>query len=549
MLRVRLTTSTLCLVLVAAGVVAGQGQNRLTPTTAALRLTSKLEKGESDYERAILQIASSYWRHGDYESAFAQLENLKPSEKSSQLQYFASLAIKSGQSELARKALDSALKLVTSGDDGARETGLLRECVRLAVQLNDLDLASRFTDEMEDGSAQKAFTLLSLAEARATRNEKDKAVALLDQAIRQSDSFEYEDDRDELIILYTTAVKILFTLGEKDRASEFAGRANELFLAQPEPNVTDGTNVALSFARLGEFPRAMALLDSLDNAAKKDSLMLLAHVYYARGDETAALNSLLEARAIVESTADDDYNRSNDLTHLTAEYLRIGKPDEAFEVMREISNTFTLSYTANDVAALFIARKHRQEAGAVLDFAYARIRKIVSEKSEEIPGHLSGSDAKTKSQGLTQLGEKYLEIGDTRGAEAAALAIDHPQYKAWLLARVAAAYAKEGDKSKAKSLLATAFKLSSDSERYNHDAPREYALLKIAEAYADAGFKQESANAMLRLLREFRDADSNGADVIDCLIEVGQMAEKKGVPVSRNMQKMLQQVVAKVEDN
>jgi hypothetical protein len=53
---------------------------------------------------------------------------------------------------------------------------------------------------------------------------------------------------------------------------------------------------------------------------------------------------------------------------------------------------------------------------------------------------------------------------------------------------------------------------------------------------------------MLRLLRELRDGDKDSY-IIDCLIEVGLMAETKGVPLNRNIQKMLEQVVAKVEEN
>src|SRR6185295_12238098 len=101
-------------------------------------------------------------------------------------------------------------------------------------------------------------------------------------------------------------------------------------------------------------------------------------------------------------------------------------------------------------------------------------------------------------------------------------------------------------KSKAKSLLTTAFKLSSEATDYSHDAWRESALLKIAEAYALAGYKQESANAILRLLRELRDGDKDSY-IIECLMDVGLMAETRGVPMNRNMQKMIEQVVAKAE--
>jgi len=544
MVRVRPTIWTLCLVFVVAGITLGQ-QSPLTPTTAALRLSSN--KDSYDYWRATQTVALSYWRHGDYKSAFAQIDNLAPSEQERQFLNFISLAIKSRQPEPARSALDRALKLVTSGDEDAHDTAFIRDFARFAVEVDDLDLASRFTEALDEGSALRAFALVSLAEARAKRGEKDKAISLLDQAIKQVDSFD-DGERDELIDLYADGVKVFINLDEKERANDLASRANELFLSQEKPSWQDRSQVALSFARLGDSQRAMLLLESLDDDDKVSSLVSLADVFQTRGDETAALSSLLQARAVLESTSDDDYSRSIALNHLAMGYLKVGKPDEAFEVMRGITDPFHLADTATEVASSFFARGRRQDAGATLDFARSHLGKIVSEKSEDIPGYASGSKAQTKSHGLTDLGEKYLEFGELRGAEAAAKAIDHPQYRASLLARVAAAYAKEGDKPKAKSLLALASRLSSNAEEYNHDTPREYALFRIADAYADAGLKQESANAIMRLLRELRDGDHD-ALTIDCLIEVGLMADTKGVPIDRGIQTVLKQVIKKAVDN
>ena len=518
----------------------------LTPTSAALRLNSNPEKDSFDRERATQTIASSYWRRGDYESALAQTETLSPRNQGGQLLYFVGLAIKSKQPELARRVLNRALKLVTSGEDDADDAGSIREFARFAAEVDDLELASRFGDELDEGSARKAFTLIGLADAWAKRGEKEKAVSLVEQGLRQADRFDDEERRD-VIDLFTLAVKVLVYLSEKDRAAKIANQSRDLLMAELKPSAADRTQVALSFARLGEFPAAMAVEESLDDGDKVDALISLAGVYQARGDEAGAVSSLLEARAILESTSDDDYSRSIDLHQLATAYLRIGKPDEAFDVMRGISHAFYRAKTATELATTFFARNRRQDARAALDFAYSQIRKIVSEESEDIPAYASGSKAQTKSHGLMDLGEKYIEIGDPHGAEAAAMAIDHPQYKASLLARVAAAYAREGDKLKAKSLLAMAFKLSSNSEEYSHDSPRN-PRLKLAEAYADAGLKQESANAILRLLRELRDGDHDAA-IIECLIEVGLMAETKGVPLNRSIEIALKQLIKKAEDN
>ncbi|MGH9872318.1 MAG: hypothetical protein ACRD9S_07615 [Pyrinomonadaceae bacterium] len=63
----RRTIWLLCLVFVACGVAAAQRKpERLTPTTAALQLSSELNKESYDYEWAVDYIVSSYLSHGDY---------------------------------------------------------------------------------------------------------------------------------------------------------------------------------------------------------------------------------------------------------------------------------------------------------------------------------------------------------------------------------------------------------------------------------------------------------------------------------------------------
>src|ERR1043166_1499017 len=545
MIKVRFMVLLLGVILAAGETALGQQQTPLTPTTAALRLNS--DKKSYDYADKTQTIALGYWRHGDYKSAFAQIDYLEPREQEQLLLNFVFLAIKAKQTDPARSALNRALKLVMSVDEDSRNTGSIAELARNAVEVDDLELASRFTNLLDEGSARKAFALVSLAEVWASRNERARATALLDEAMAQTGAFD-EEERDDLIDLYGKVVQVLINLDEKDRATDLANRANELFLSQQEPDGRDRSAVALSFARLGDLSRAMLLMESVDDDYKIKNLVSLAGVYQTRDDQTAALNSLLRARAILESTSADGYAHSTALNHLASGYLKLGRPDEAFEVMRGISDPFYLGKTASEVADSFFAQGRRQEATAALTFAYSQIRNIVSEKSGDIPSSASGSNAQTKSHRLTDLGEKFLEFRDLHGAEAAARAIDHPQYKASLLAKVAVGYAREGDKSKAQSLLAQAFQLSSNSSEYNHDSPREYPLVRIAEAYADAGFKQDSRNVILRLVRELRDGDHD-ASTIECLIEVGLMAETKGVPIDLSIQTVLMQVIKKAEDN
>ena len=548
MTGVRLTTWTLCLLFVVVNTTAAQQQNELlTPAAAALRLSSKLERDSYAYANAIQAIASSYWRRGDYDSALAQIETLEPPKQSEQLYYFAGVAINRGQVELARNALNRALKLVLSAEEDSRDSYYIRDLGLRAIEIGDLELAAKFTNLLNEGSARKAHALVSIAQALAKRGEKGKSLTLLDQAMKQFDSFD-DEERRELIGLLSMSVNVLASLGEKDSATRLANQANELLQSAQKPDDVDGSQVALSFARLGEFSRAMSVLESLDDHGKANGLLSMAYVYQETGDETAALSSILRAREILESTSDGDYSLSSSLVTVARGYMRLGRLDEAFDIMRGVHDDYKLHRLANDLAESFAAKGRRQDASATLDFAYSQIRRTVSEKSEDIAASASTSKAIEKSRDLTDLGLKYIELGDLRGAAAAANAIDQPQYKAALLASVAVAYARDGDQSRVKSLLTMAFKLSSESEHYNHDLHRDAALLKIAEAYADAGLKQEAANVVLRFLREMRDRD-NDSGTIEALIEIGLMAQTKSIPLNSKIQTMLKQVVKKEEDN
>ena len=127
--------------------------------------------------------------------------------------------------------------------------------------------------------------------------------------------------------------------------------------------------------------------------------------------------------------------------------------------------------------------------------------------------------------GLSSLGRAYLEIGHLSGAEKAANAVDQPQHQASLLTLVAVFYRNTGNRAKSGSLLKKAFALSAKADNYNHDMWRTEALLRIAEAYADAGLKSEAAEVVLSFLGELQ-KDENQHLTISGLISIGRVCDK-----------------------
>jgi hypothetical protein len=229
-------------------------------------------------------------------------------------------------------------------------------------------------------------------------------------------------------------------------------------------------------------------------------------------------------------------------------YLELARPDDALPLLQRIKNPYTLVSSATEVAAAYHDRKRDQDAIAALGVALSRVRKVVSEKSEDIPDYASSSKAQEKSQALVSLVREYLNLGDLAAGEAAASEGDQPQFKASMLVEVAAEYHKNGDQAKARSLLTAAFDLSSRSASYSHDRWRSEALLQILEADVDAGFTQEAGGVVLRYLTEL-EREAGEAELVLNLMELGRVCDKGNIQLGKTAQSKLAHLAKKFREN
>lgn len=532
----------LCFGVVLSTPIAAQRQLvPLTPTAAALQLSSELDKDSHEYEGAIQAIVSSYLTAGDYESAFKTLSVLNPPEQALQLHFVSVFATREGHKEETRTALNRFLKLVTDHPDDSQETGLIGEFAERAIALGDLALASRFVAAITEDPVPKTEALSSIARAHLKQGEKDAAAVALDAAVTQLKILQSENQY-QFLRLVSPLAKLLVEAGNREGAIELANLADQTSLPEGDPNAEriKGFRSA-AFVSLGNFERALAITESQEGELKGEGLITLALAYGESGKTEAALSSMRYASA--EASESDDL-----LSQIVTAYLKLGRPDDAFVVLRQMKTPYTLVGSAIKLSRAYQAINRSQEAVAALDVASAETRKLVSEKSEDIPSIASFSIAREKSMSLSSLGEAYLEIGYLRGAEQCANAIDQPQHKASLLTLVASAYRKNGDQLKARSLLKKAFSLSAKAEQYNHDMWRSEALLQIAEAYADAGLKSEAGEVALRFLSELR-RDENGSSTISGLINIGRVCEKSGIPLDKSAQSLLRKIVAQYREN
>lgn len=521
--------------LLSVGVMA-QEPLPLTPTAVALQITSGLEKDSSDFANASRYVALSHWRAGNIGAAFAQVESNPVETQLELLFWLASEGVSRKQRKLTQSIFTRALDVIASNKE-ALDPVWFSGFVERAIEIDDLEVAERFANFLDEGTPGRASQLIKIAKAWAKKNNKEQSISFVDRALKQMDAFD-EHEREELIGLVTDAADVLVNLGEIERATALARRVSELLARAEEPNSQDELVVINLLARVGDISRAHSMLESSERVDL--GLISMASVYQERGEETAALSMLVKAREIAKSDSESGYTAMS--APIIDAYLRLHRTDDAFDVLRSISDdSYYLWKSADKIADSYKVDRPR-DALAVLDFAFSRIRLIVSEKSEDIPGSASFSRAQGKSQLLISLLTKYVELNSLPAAEAAAKEIDQPQYKAIAFSKVALAYSRANDNLKAKALLARAFELATESEEYNHDRTRDETLLEIAKGYASAGYKEAAGKVVLRLLCELRDADRCCSAPVEILMEIGRMVESEGISLDRESQRVLKQI-------
>jgi tetratricopeptide (TPR) repeat protein len=482
----------------------------------------------------------SYLAREDYSAALAAVSRLEQKKQAEQLYTVVAAAARAGRNDQAQIALNLALKVVLSDDESSADFYWTRSFALQAVAVDEPKLAARFIDLLNDGEPGKVEPLLELAQLHQKRGDTDLARATIDNAIKELDLLR-TDDLDGYFSGLPRITKLMVRLGDREKALRLLKEA-ELISVPDDDRASADSYLSASYESIGAFERASALVESPGRGSSSE-LIKRALAYHDRGEEVAALSYVNQALDMTSEDASYDALRP-----IVTAYLQLGRPDDALPLLRRIDYPYTLVSSAIEVATAYHNGKRDQDAIATLGLALARVRKVVSEKSEDIPGTASTSRAKEKSQALALLVREYLQLGDLADAEVAANESDHPQFRASMLSGVAAAYHKIGDQAKARSLLSAGFDLSSRAPDYNHDKRGTAAMLQIAEAYVDAGFVQEAGGVALRFLTELEHQDTDN-DLIWNLMELGRVCDKGNIQLGKSAQSKLKNLVKTFREN
>ena len=506
---------------------------------SALRILAGLDRESYDYQNARTAIVRWYCEKGKYQEAAEQAATLELNDRLSLLSYIAQTASDRNDPTSAAKVLTFAWSALTETDDDV-DTIWTEQLAELAARNQNLDLAKKFAARLDEGSLRKSRALLKIAASYSELQDKKEVMAIVQSALSQVVDFSDEERRDEVQIK-VSAARALVAIGELDRASDLAGQIQAGLLSDPKASVEDKIGLANLFGLMGDLPRAIGIVETIDGDEKIGALMSLSQ----HCKVTTIERSLLDrARDQLLKGSTDGYEGSLKISNVVTGFLAADRLDDTVELLHRISEPYQLHWASIKVANVLAGQQKIDEAEAVLNFASGVARKIVSERSKDIPSSASASNAKTKSQVLSALVDAYIKLGRLSGAELAAGAIDHPQYRAINMSKIGLAYANSGNRSKAKTILIKALALSDTSEQYSHDFPIEYGLFSLIEALSNAGFATEANNAMAQLLTLIKNSESEDQFVGELFV-LGKQFEASGLSTTKKVDTLFKQIEAK----
>ena len=505
----------------------------------ALRLLVGLDRESHKYVNARTAIVRWYCENGKYQEAADQTATLDLNDRILLLSYIAKTASDRKDQVSATKVLNTAWSVVAAEKDDDVDGIYTEYLAEVAARNQNLDLAANFASRLDGGSLRKSRVLLVLARSYLELQNNKEALLQVQSALKQIDGFDDEERRDESQIKISAA-GVFATIGEIGRANKLAAEGQAALLTNAEASTQDKTALANLFGDVGDLARAIGIVETIEGDERSGALMSLSQ--HCKVD-TIERSLLDRAREQVLNGSNEDYASSLNISGLVPGFLKAGRIDDAFELLERIKDPYHLHRAAIAVANVLAEQRKIDEAEAALNIASKVARQIVSEKSKDIPSYASGSKAQTKSHVLNALIDAYIKLDKLGGAEFAAAAIDHPQYRAIAMSKIGGAYSKNGERSKARSVLLKAQSISDTSKQYAHDSPREYGLFSVVSALAEAGFAAEANNALARFLTLIED-DEAGDQFAGELFVLTRLFESRGISSTSNVDALFKKLLA-----
>jgi tetratricopeptide (TPR) repeat protein len=508
--------------------VAAQGDSDpATPLACALKLARTLdpEKNSGTRNENMQRIAALYWRAGDHNTAQDVYGEMGCGGRQFMYSYLADEAMRTGQREFLLKLIESTVRCAEN-DDFYQKNWVFTKIVRDLIALHRPRKALEIAQLIEDETSYKASAFAAVADAFIKAGERERAVGLLDRAMANAKAVEEEDsDRScEAAIEIADVYDRVGDLEKSTSAQSFAFK-----LASESRNDKSGLNtlLAMRFAKQGNWSECARLLSSISKNDRPRSLIRVATVYASQSQKAKAKELLNKVSGLIAS--DVELDSSNYLKSTLVDcYLSLGEPALALASIRGMKTNYAILGSTIALSDWYIKHKNTALAVELLELASLRFQSIHSESREEILPMMSSSQAKEKASYLSQIADKFIQLGRFDKAKVAIDAIDLPQARAEKLGDLAGAMIVASQHHRALSVLAQALTLSYTAEHYPHDRFRELALANIAQRYAEVGEREQSVLLFKRILDFERDLDDNLSG-FDQLETVGFYYERSGL--------------------
>ncbi len=527
-LRIALITLLICVQASVAFAQIIDPEN--SPLDCATYIAQKLAPEELSFFE-LYRIAQINWKLGHTERVLSLIKQTPCLQRAVTANLFTKLALENKSFENAYSYIKEARSCYS--EENSLDKSVLFESVSYLAQLKKFDEAFSVMGLIEDDPTYRALSLLKIAEAKIDSGQLTEADFLLQRALseaRLGDATERNSTLrtlDKIAILYTK-------IGNKSAA--VATLEEALTIAEKDDDKDSlKHSIAITYSKCGLITEAEKLANTLPKSEKMYILLSI-----AKQDTTQAKSNRVAAQLREITSSIDASENGNDTAYnnVVSMYLEQSNAHMALQVAKKIMHPFYACKAAKSIANWCFDQKKHSIAIEAIDYASDIGRKIISEKSEDIPASASHSQVQTKSQVLSEIIDLYLQANQYEKALECAQAIDHPQHRANKLADVAAAMKTSSKNSKADKLILSALKLSESAPYHSHDRQQDSTLLNIARRLAETGNRAQSLKIFTKLLKEARDQNTR----VEQLAEIGYNFELSGLQANKEIQLLLREI-------
>lgn len=506
-----------------------------SPLDCVTYITENLSPDDIYFQGQI--IAARISKLGRFEQALSIVKKTPCPGKSLLANFLAKQALESNNFEYTDKFIQEVLSC-ESEEILSVDRGIFVETVSQLLRLKKFDQAFSVSELIVDYPTTKARALTKIAEAKIDLGLTAQANILLNRAISETNNSDEDEPNRVEETLSRIAVQYA-RLGIKSAIKSTIDEAIRIAEKDEYYRNTLKSHIAITYAQCGLLFEAEQMAKSLPQDEKRGALIYLARFYSTKNQKSKAIDLLNKVIKEAESSgADYEYYKISEI------HLLNSAPQQAINLLKRIDGNYNICDAAKFISEWCL--KHEEQALAVeaIDIAFEKIRKIVSEKNEEISGMLSTSKAMQKAQYLSQLTDLYLQANDFDKARQCIKEIELPQHRANKLADLAAVMNTSNENSNVAQILIQALELSKTAPEHRHDRQQNLTLCNIARRLAETGNSAQSLELFTKLLAAARDDD----DRLEYLAEIGINFELSGLKVDANIREILREIIKLKEE-